>query len=160
MPEAIRGLDELKRKMQELHVEARDGKKIFRAALRQAGNVIRDAARRNAPVDSGALRRGIVTKSARGRPGLIKAKVAAEARKVSKKYPSPGYPYGLAVEQGHGAPNTRKRQFRGAGATEFGTALTPPKPFLRPAFLSTQKQVLDRFSEAAGQKLEKLVAER
>lgn len=155
MPEAIKGLEHLKRKMRELGVEARDGKRIFRAAFRQAGNVIRDAARANAPTDTGLLRRRIVTVSARGKPGTIRFKVVANARKASKKYPD-GYPYGLSVEQGHGAPNTRQRLFRNVKEQEFGTALTPPHPFLRPAFQQTQTEVLEKFSSEAGRRMEKL----
>ena len=155
MAEAIKGLEHLKRKMRELEIEARDGKRIFRAAFRQAGNVIRDAARVKAPTDTGLLRRKIVTVSARGKPGTIRFQVVASARKESKKYPD-GYPYGLAVEQGHGAPNTRQRQFRGVKEQEFGTAVTPPKPFLRPAFQQTQTEVLEKFGSEAGRRLEKL----
>lgn len=156
MAEAIRGLDQLKRNMQALGLEARDGKKVFRAALRQAGNVVRDSARSKAPVQTGLLKRKIQTVSARGKPGTIRFQVRAAARKVSPKYPE-GYPYGLAVEQGHGAPNSRARQFKGARESEFGTALTPPHPFIRPAFLQTQDAVLQKFSDEAWKGIEKLV---
>jgi HK97 gp10 family phage protein len=162
MPEAIRGLDELKRKLEELGVEGREGKKVFRVALRQAGNVVRDAARANAPVGTGLLKRRIQTVSARGKPGTIRFQVRAAAHKVSPKYPE-GYPYAQAVEEGHGFPNTRQRQFSSARelkTQEFGTGKVPPRPFLRPAFLSTQNAVLDKFGEEAGRRIEKLAQYR
>lgn len=156
MAEAIRGLEQLKRKLQALGVEGRDGKKVFRAAFRQAGNVIRDAARANAPVKTGLLKRKIQTVSARGKPGTIRFQVRASARKVTPKYPE-GYPYGLAVEQGHGFPNTRQRQFKNAREQEFGTGTVAPKPFMRPAFRQSQDAALEKFSEEAWKGLEKLV---
>ena len=167
MPEAIRGLDELKRKMQALAIEGREGKKIFRAALRQAGNVIRDAARAKAPVKTGLLKRKIQTVSARGKPGTIRFQVRATGRRVSKKYPE-GFPYGRAVEAGHGPPNSRGKQldiskdFRSLLSKgsitflEFGTGLIPPHPFMRPAWNESKEAALEKFGDEAGKRIEKL----
>lgn len=158
MAEAIRGLEQMKRKLQELQVEARTGRKVLRAAFRQSANVIRDSARSKAPVKTGLLKRRIQTVSAKGKPGTIRFQVRANARKVSPKYPE-GYPYGLAVEQGHGFPNSRQRQFKNVGEQEFGTGTVPPHPFMRPAWEESKEKALERFGEAAGEGIEKLAKE-
>lgn len=156
MAEAIRGFEQFKRNLQVLQVEVRDGKKVLRASLRKTANVARDAARSLAPVKTGLLKRKIQTVSARGKPGTIRFQVRAAALKVSPKYPE-GFPYGLAVEQGHGFPNTRQRQFRGARQDEFGTSQVPPHPFMRPAFLQNQDRMLETFSDEAWNGIERLV---
>jgi HK97 gp10 family phage protein len=158
VPEAIRGLEELKRKLAALPKKAQS--RVLRSAFRQAANVIRDAARANAPTGkTGILKRQINTASSRGKPGEIRFKVQARARRVSGKYPE-GYPYPLAVEQGHGAPNTRSKKFgKKPSGVEFGSSDTPPHPFMRPALYGSADRALDRAGQLIGEGLEKLAQE-
>lgn len=156
MAEAIKGLEELKRKLATLAPKVE--RKILRAAWRKGANTIRDAARAKAPVLSGELKKKITTVSARGKPGTLRFQVRATARKVSPKYPE-GYPYPYAVEKGHGAPNTRSRQFGNPRQTEFGSSSTPPKPFMRPAWEEKKEGVLKTFADEAGKGIEKVAKE-
>jgi HK97 gp10 family phage protein len=158
MPEAIKGLEELKRKLATLGPKVE--KKILRAAWRKGANTIRDASRRLAPVDTGLLKKKIMTVSARGKPGTIRFQVRATARKVSQKYPEPGYPYPSAVEKGHGFPGTRARLFgKTPKQEEFGDSQVPAQPFMRPAWEQNKEDVLTTFADEVGKGIEKLAKE-
>ena len=113
--ELAKELEELPRRLQN---------KTIRKALRQAGNVLLKKARTNAPVKSGALRRGIKLKvDMRGTPAaIINVKIPGKGKK------SGGGPYYGAFQ-------------------ELGTSKMPAHPYLRPAFDSTNKQALDTFVE-------------
>lgn len=158
MAEAIKGLEELKRKLATL--PAKLEKKVLLASFRQGANVIRDAARQAAPSgETGQLKKKITTVSARGKPGTIRFQVRATARKVSLKYPE-GYPYALAVEHGHGAPNTRSRLFgKTPKQEEFGNSQTPPHPFMRPAFIQSEGRALDKVADEIKQRFDRAVEE-
>lgn len=159
MAEAIRGLDQLQKRMADLRLEAKQGTKVLRAAFRQGANVIRDRARQLAPVGTGLLRKKIATFSARGAPGTIRFQIRAAAVKVSPKYPG-GFPYAGAVEHGHGAPNARSKKFGQSRlhAEEFGTGQTPPHPFMRPAAEESQDEALRVAGEQIGKGIEKIAA--
>ena len=157
---AVRGLDELKRKLAELPIKAE--KKVLRAAMRQAANVIRDAVRSKAPRKTSLLQKKITTVSARAKRGTIRVQVRANARKVSRSYPE-GYPYGRSVESGHGFPGTRKRLHGKSRSQlakeEFGTSQVRAHPFMRPAWDQSKETVLARLGEEIGKGIERIAKE-
>lgn len=159
---AVKGLDELKRKLSELGPKAE--RKVLRAAWRKGANTYRDEARALAPVESGQLKKKIVTYNARGKRGEIKFKVIASARAEPSPKSPQGYPYSAAVELGHGFPGTRQRLHGTSRAeflrqTEFGTSQVPPHPFMRPAWENTKDRIVDKFAEEAGKGIEKVASE-
>jgi len=156
---AIQGLDELKRKLAQLAPKVE--KKVLRAAWRKTSNTLRDAVRAKAPVKKGILKKNITVRSSRARAGNIKFKVWASATKVSRKFPG-GYPYALAVEAGHEFPgkgkNSHKKRIT-PHESEFGKSFVAPHPFMRPAWDGTKDKLLDRFSDEAGQGIERVAKE-
>lgn len=83
----ITGLDKLQRKLRELPLRVQNA--VLRKGLRAAANVVRDEARRRAPVRTGNLRRNIAT-SVSVRRGQGSATVG----------PKPKAYYGMFVELG------------------------------------------------------------
>lgn len=138
----VEGLSELQRAMDMLPVEIRRGGLIVRA-LRRAGAIVRDAARRMAPVlpadeeterrKSGAIRANIVSYVTGQFDGMITAIIRVRSR---------GYIF-------ENAGFRRRRDAALAGnpnywwLVEFGTSDTRAQPFMRPAFMSTRDAALD-----------------
>lgn len=138
----IEGLAELAKRLRELPSEL-SGKNggPLRKAIGRASVVIRDEARRLAPVDTGNLRDNIIAvrkrKSPQGNEGYF-----IEVRRKRRKY-----------------ANTRaNRRKQRAGMTyesmgeayygmfiELGTAKMPAQPFLRPAFESKKVEAVEVF---------------
>lgn len=138
----IEGLAELAKRLRELPSEL-SGKNggPLRKAIGRASVVIRDEARRRAPVDTGNLRDNIIAvrkrKSPQGNEGYF-----IEVRRKRRKY-----------------ANTRaNRRKQRAGMTyesmgeayygmfiELGTAKMPAQPFLRPAFESKKVEAVEVF---------------
>ena len=107
--ELIRALDSLEPKV---------AKKIVRKALRPAMKEIVANAKGRAPVDSGVLRKGLVTRVARRSRNKIGILGIVRAERKGNYYASP-------VELGH-----KKKS---------GT-IVPEQPFLRPAFDSLKEK--------------------
>lgn len=154
----LRGFNELSKKLRALGPKIE--KKLLRAAMRQASNVVLRAARANAPVDDGDLRRQIKTRSLRSRPGTVRFAVIAEARaEPTQKYPG-GFPYAGAVEKGHGFPGSRQRLHGKPRETEFGTQDVPPHPFMRPAWDANQQNILNKLQSELGRRIEQIAQEK
>lgn len=113
----IKGLKEIIDKLNALPPRLEN--KVVRASLRKGINQIRDLARSKAPVDTGNLKKSIVTLGHREN-GKIALKLTVRQRK-SKKAKSPYY----------------------AKFLEFGTSKMSAKPFLRPALDESEDKVLD-----------------
>jgi len=129
-----------------------------RKALFQGAKVIRDAARQNAPVDTGALKKNIV--AARDRNPASDG--AAEQYFVGVKG-------GARKPYADSKKNRRKgnvgKTYETAGSTyywrflEFGTAKRPPVPFLVPAFEQNKEAALEAVTKTMRVEVDKL-AER
>ena len=107
----VDGVEQLRRNFKSL--DRKMQKKVSRAAVRTAANVIRDQARQNAPRGrTGRLKKGIIVESKRGRPGVISFNVG-----------------------------TKKEVFYGR-FVEFGTQNRAANPFFRRAFKSRKVKAL------------------
>ena len=138
----VEGLAELAKALKALPAEiaGKNGGPL-RRAIGRAAVVIRDDARRRAPVDTGNLRDNIIAvrkrKSPQGTEGYF-----VEVRRKRRKY-----------------ANTRANRRKGrVGKTyenlgeayygmfvELGTAKMPAQPFLRPAFESKKTEAVETF---------------
>lgn len=138
----VEGLAELAKALKALppEIAGKNGGPL-RKAIGRAAVVIRDDARRRAPVDTGNLRDNIIAvrkrKSPQGTEGYF-----VEVRRKRRKY-----------------ANTRANRRKGrVGKTyenlgeayygmfvELGTAKMPAQPFLRPAFESKKAEAVETF---------------
>lgn len=138
----VEGLAELAKALKALppEIAGKNGGPL-RRAIGRAAVVIRDDARRRAPVDTGNLRDNIIAvrkrKSPQGTEGYF-----VEVRRKRRKY-----------------ANTRANRRKGrVGKTyenlgeayygmfvELGTAKMPAQPFLRPAFESKKAEAVETF---------------
>jgi HK97 gp10 family phage protein len=122
----VKGLAELQQALMALPEELRQGP--LRSSVSAAAKVVQDAARANAPVDTGTLQKAIYrTRSKSG------SSVVQEMAIVSIRY---------------------GKRFRKRGLDawywifkEFGTSKKAAQPFLRPAFDSTKDRQLETLRE-------------
>lgn len=101
----------------------------YKAAVRAGAREIVKVAKAKAPVDSGELRRSIFAQIGRSRPGGARAVVGFKG----------------AV-------------FRRAHLTEFGTARTAPRPFMRPAIAQAFQASISAAAKAMAKHLAKNAA--
>jgi len=119
----IEGLAELEDAL--LNKTVREARAAMRAALKDAGNVMRNAIAQRAPIRTGFLAKNIVTK--------IQLSVKEDEGKVS---------VGPAREAFY------------AGFIEFGTkTLQPPRPFMTVAFNENKEAMTDAFNRRLRQEL-------
>lgn len=117
MSTEIKGLKEIIDKLNALPPKLEN--KIVRAAVRKGANQIRDLARSKVSVDTGNIKKSIVTVGHKEN-GKIAVKVTIRQRKSKNA----------------------KRVFY-AKFLEFGTSKMNAKPFLRPALDESEDKVLD-----------------
>lgn len=137
---AFKGGAELERTL--LQLSDKVAKKVARAAMRKAGKLVLDAARRNVPVSEGRLKRALrlrvdTLRNNRSvmsaaidlkfnndyRPRKTERKTMMRGRGKDRKLSNPGYSYQIGSDP----------KIYGA-FVEFGTDDTAPRPFLRPAW--------------------------
>lgn len=112
----IKGLKEIIDKLNTLPPKLEN--KVVRSAVRKGTNKLRDSARDKVAVDTGNLKKSIVTMGYR-ESGKIAFKVAVIRRKA-KSAKSPYY----------------------AHFVEFGTSKMPAQPYMRPALDESEEEVL------------------
>lgn len=125
--EVITGGRELDAFMQQLSIKVE--RNILRAALRAGANVIKETAKSNVPVKTGALRKSLqVTTGSKG--STVTARLKASGKVA---------PHAVLVEFGTRPHKIKPR--RAGGLTVGGHVVAEvdhpgsrPKPFLRPAF--------------------------
>lgn len=153
----VEGLEGLLDALKKLGKEASKNGGPARKALFAGAKVIRDAARENAPVQTGAMKKNIV--AARDR----KPQIAGAAEQ-----------YFVGVKGGARKPyaNSKKNVRSGkAGKTyetqgstyywrfvEFGTAKMPARPFLVPAFEQNKELALEQVAKTMWKEVDKLAA--
>ncbi len=149
-------------------------KNALRAGLRQAANLIRDAARANfntggGPNDiTGALKASIRTVSLKGSPTRIAFGVAAGAltNAQKKKFGIDSTYYAVMVEYGHlmrGKGDALKGGTRSKMAQRFalgkvGAASVAPRPFMRPALEKNAQAAIDMVAATVADKLSDVAA--
>lgn len=149
----LEGIDELARVMKALPEKIR--KKAVRAALRPAGQVIAQAAKRNAPV----LSLPTPTRT----PGTVKRRISVRASKFARQDGDEGVFIGVRPIRGA----AQVKRFGKAGANnpndpfywrflEFGTKKMAKRPVLGPAAKSEGTAAIRKFLESAVPAIEKL----
>lgn len=144
-------------------VEPKLQRNILRTAVRAAGNVIRDAARQQAPQgESGLLRRSIRTVVRRGQVGQARASVGvfAPTGKAAQKKNATWAFYAMWVELGH---RIIPRLPKGARVRlkklqeRLGAGRVRPRPFLLPALYAKQEEAKQVLEEHIRSRLDELV---
>lgn len=133
----VQGLDELKRKLDQLS-NPRKAKSIARKAARQAMNIARDAARTNAkaiddPKTREKIHKNIVTQGGKSRNSneiVIRVGVKGGAGRNQHSVSTAGLSGG----------DTRHFRY-----IEFGTSKIPATPFLRPSLSQNLDKVTTKF---------------
>ena len=119
---SITGADEIKKALKKLSTNVATN--VMVGAIRAGANTVRDEAKRLVPVKSGRLRKSIQTRRAKTRQKhTILFAVAPMTRTIHTLQDANGikrYNYARVIEEGRKA--------------EFGTSITRPQPFMRPAF--------------------------
>lgn len=105
---------------------------VMVGAVRAGANVIRDEARRLAPIDTGNLKKSIVSIRRSGKVGKGFSMVESNPNNIT---------FSVTPSKGH--PNNGWY----AHFIEFGTSSITAKPFLRPAFESQADNVLQTTKE-------------
>ena len=134
----VAGLAELEKRMQTLALDMQN--KIARAATAAGAVVIKNAAIRNAPRDTGNLAKNIIAKRLpRG-----------EAQHTSEHI--------VTVRKGKLTAKQKATGMRDAyygGFVEFGTVHTAPRPYLRPAYDQNKTQAVEAMKSRIEARLKK-----
>ena len=144
----IQGLDQLQSKLERLN-NPRKVKSMVRKALRQAANIVRDAARNNAkliddPETREKIWKNISVQAGRTRnPSDIKIRVGVRGG-ASFSNPNP--------------PNLSGGDTRHWRWVEFGSANNPAVPFMRPALANNIQPVTDKFVQMLNDEIDKALA--
>ncbi|MFW1829587.1 HK97-gp10 family putative phage morphogenesis protein [Acinetobacter sp. ULE_I092] len=144
----IQGLDQLQSKLERLN-NPRKVKSMVRKALRQAANIVRDAARNNAkliddPETREKIWKNISVQAGKTRnPSDIKIRVGVRGG-ASFSNPNP--------------PNLSGGDTRHWRWVEFGSANNPAVPFMRPALANNIQPVTDKFVQMLNDEIDKALA--
>lgn len=144
----IQGLDQLQSKLERLN-NPRKVKSMVRKALRQAANIVRDAARNNAkliddPETREKIWKNISVQGGKTRnPSDIKIRVGVRGG-ASFSNPNP--------------PNLSGGDTRHWRWVEFGSANNPAVPFMRPALANNIQPVTDKFVQMLNDEIDKALA--
>lgn len=144
----IQGLDQLQSKLERLN-NPRKVKSMVRKALRQAANIVRDAARNNAkliddPETREKIWKNISVQAGKTRnPSDIKIRVGVRGG-ASFSNPNP--------------PNLSGGDTRHWRWVEFGSANNPAVPFMRPALANNIQPVTDKFVQILNDEIDKALA--
>lgn len=144
----IQGLDQLQSKLERLN-NPRKVKSMVRKALRQAANIVRDAARNNAkliddPETREKIWKNISVQAGKTRnPSDIKIRVGVRGG-ASFSNPNP--------------PNLSGGDTRHWRWVEFGSVNNPAAPFMRPALANNIQPVTDKFVQMLNDEIDKALA--
>ncbi|WP_333666021.1 HK97-gp10 family putative phage morphogenesis protein [Acinetobacter guillouiae] len=144
----IQGLDQLQSKLERLN-NPRKVKSMVRKALRQAANIVRDAARNNAkliddPETREKIWKNISVQGGKTRnPSDIKIRVGVRGG-ASFSNPNP--------------PNLSGGDTRHWRWVEFGSVNNPAAPFMRPALANNIQPVTDKFAQMLNDEIDKALA--
>lgn len=132
----VTGLKEIKEKLSKLPEKIQ--RNILRTAIHAAASELRDAAREEAPVKTGELKKSIKAIRKRGTKVEVQSNVNVGAF------------YGLMVEKGHVLAK------RNAQGKVEGIGHVPAHPFLRPAYDKTKNKIVDFVKNKIAERLQKL----
>ena len=144
----IQGLDQLQSKLERLN-NPRKVKSMVRKSLRQAANIVRDAARNNAKLIDDPETREKIWKNISVQGGKtrnfsdIKIRVGVRGG-ASFSNPNP--------------PNTPGGDTRHWRWLESGSVHNPPTPFMRPALQNNIQAVTNSFAENFNKEIDKELA--
>jgi HK97 gp10 family phage protein len=143
----VDGLRQLNKALQELPLKIRGAP--LRTATRKASMVIRNEARSKVPVNTGLLKREIITSRSRSQSSEGRETFVVMVKQLVKKY---------ANTKANRRMNRVGKKFKTEGLAyywkflEFGTSKMRARPFMRPAFDSKKQEavrVLQRELDAA-----------
>lgn len=145
----VEGMSELLKRCRKLPVAME--KRVYRDAVKKAGEVVRKAAQGKVPVDTGTTAGAVVVRvSSKPREGLFGVKITLRGPKLASQR--------VAHRRGKGAeyhPDEVTRYYR---FQELGTKHHPAQPFLNPALEGEASAVLRVMKEELGKGLERVTA--
>lgn len=144
----LRGLEGLQKQLSKLSEDTQP--KVLRSALREAFKPVLAAAQAKVPVDSGALRAGIVLATAKTKDGGIAAGLLIANN-------SAGLKQSRLAAAAFGEAQLDSTPSRRWHLTELGTAHSPPEPFLRPALEENADSVVSDFATALNKKIQNAI---
>lgn len=107
-------------------------RKIIRSAMRKGMKPMLDATKKNAPVDTGLMRKSLVVRALKNKPGRIALRI--------------GFKNVDAIVQKSSKDPKKKRWFYPA-VVEYGGKNRTAHPFMRPAFDSNKQQSIDTINK-------------
>ncbi len=133
----IEGANELIRSLKRLPINLR--KKHLRRAVRQGAALVRNEVRRNAPTDTGRLRRNIKSRSKRGTRSTLRAVVTVNVarRKQGRELT------GKFMSTGNRSANVAPNDAYYWRFLERGTSKMNARPFIRPAADAKFREVVN-----------------
>lgn len=149
----VKGLREIEQALKRLPIELE--RKVLRRAVLAGAGVIRDEARRLAPVRTGALRQNIVARYHKRKNGLVRYDVGIrKGRKGMDAY------YASMVEFGTSPHIIRAKKKKALGVDgRFGSVVRHPgasaRPFMRPAFDSKYNEAIDKVGQVVRRAVER-----
>lgn len=158
---SLDGLKDAKQAIEALTKDLR--RKVVRGALRAAARPIVQAARANAPVKTGLVRKRIgvsASKIKRGQNGEIGVYIRPTATRLARKTKNSALDpfYYRFQEAGFHAVGSRRikggRRNRAARLKASGARFIPGKKFLGRAFESQQRRALEVFQDAIRKRIE------
>jgi HK97 gp10 family phage protein len=135
----VLGLQELEQKLREFG--PRLAKNGLRAAVAAGARVVANEAKRNAPVDTGTLKRAVYLKQIR------------EESNASQQT------FFVGVRHGKGEKKKNRDGFY-FPFVEFGTEKMAARPFVRPAFEATKEQAAEAIKAKLAERIAKLAGEK
>lgn len=148
----IQGLDQLQSKLERLN-NPRKVKSMVRKSLRQAANIVRNAARNNAKLIDDPETREKIWKNISVQGGKtrnfsdIKIRVGVRGGAAMNQHSD-----AAALSSLSGGNTTYWRYL------EFGAATTPATPFMRPALANNIQPVTDKFVQMLNDEIDKALA--
>lgn len=139
----VQGFAELEKELDNLSKAA--GKGVLRRSLKKAAQPTADLASSMAPVDTGRLAGSIIVGTKLdGRQAKIHRRMFRDDKASVEMFVGPSYLKGDGGRHGH--------------LLEFGTVKMSPQPFMRPAWDSDKRAMLDRLGDELWRELEKSIA--
>jgi HK97 gp10 family phage protein len=146
----VEGLRELNKALQELPLQVRG--RPLRSATQKAAAVIRNEARARVPVDTGLLKREIITSRSRRQSGEGRETYSIMVKQLTKKY---------ADTKANRRNKRVNKKYKVEGLAyywrfiEFGTSKMAARPFLRKAFETKQREAVEVLRKALGDAIQK-----
>lgn len=144
----VEGLRELGEAMRELGTEVSE--KIAHAMVSKAARMVRDEAKKAAPVRTGFMKQNIIVKKMRKSETDLTSEYRMGVRKYKVKYADTRF----NVRKGRAGTYYGVDDAYYWRYLEFGTVKMAPRPFIRPAFENNRMRAVDEMKRVGQRRIE------